>query len=209
MSKLQIYPSTVKDIITAAKQKTQNSSSLRIDQVAEEIEKIPSINTNDIFYINSFENLDHLEITHYGTQVSLNTNATQGNYSARMDLGTTIGNVGKAGAMFKQRPSQPIDLSKYEYIQFDLYISKAQSGSQFQVNFSSEMVSSNLEDGYNWLVGTERAPGWYRFKIKKDGINNPITADWSKISLIRFTYYNTSQTEPDGLYFLLDNLIAY
>ncbi len=202
MSKISIDENTVKNIITATKAKTKMTNALPFNGVSTAIRNIPSL-AEDVYFINTFEGTNNL-IDKFSTNLSLDTNCTQGNKSLRITPTTPVGNNANVGGMCIYTPNTPIDLSNYTYVQYDLYVPKYQEGAQFQVNF----VSGTTEDGFNWITSAARGAGWYRFRIEKSGISMPVAADWSSIAKIRFTYFNTNQVN-DGIYFLVDNLIAY
>jgi hypothetical protein len=114
-----------------------------------------------------------------------------------------VGQNKDVGAMVLYTPQNSMDLSKYKTISVDLFVSEAQVGSRFQINFATVG-----EDGYNWYFRSEEA-GWMRLELDMETMIKAVeSADWSSINAIRFTYVNTQQTSTN-VYFLIDNLVAY
>ncbi len=140
----------------------------------------------------------------FSTQLSLDTNHTQGNTSLKMNYSTAVGQTNKVGGMAILSLAKAVDLSKAKAITFDLYLGSDLTGNHgLQVNFAT-----SGQDGYNALVTlNDKNQGWYSFTLQTAAISPAVaTANWASIANIRVTWMNYSQLGPT--YFLLDNMKA-
>ncbi len=143
--------------------------------------------------------------TNYGVSAD---QKTQGNKSLKMTCTNpnTQYNSSRVGGMLHHRLNQKANLSGYDIVAFDIYLTKKMEGSHgFQVNFNT-----SGEDGFNKLVAlNDRGPGWVKFEILKSEIPAAVSgADWSNINNLRLSWFNyagwTTTTE-----FYIDNIRAY
>ena len=202
MSIYQIKETTLTNIANKIRSKLGVNKEIKVDEMANDISSIPSVK-EDVFMILDGEDSYDL-ITHFNTEVSsYNGNKVQGNRSLMIKPKKPVGQNDKVGAMALYTPQNSMDLSKYKTISVDLFVSEAQAGSRFQINFATEG-----EDGYNWIFRSEEA-GWMRLVLDMETMIKAVeSADWSSINAIRLTYINTQQTSTN-VYFLIDNLVAY
>ena len=145
--------------------------------------------------------------TMFDTSIALVADSTQGSSSLSMTCNNPAAEAAgsKVGGMVKQNLTNPIDLTGYTYVFFDLYVSRDMVGSNgFQVNFGT----SN-HDGYNTLVGIDNlTAGWHTFKIKLSDIPAAVSsADWSNINYLRYTWFNYTGSS-DVVTFKIDNVYA-
>ncbi len=140
----------------------------------------------------------------FSTQLSLDSEHTQGNTSLKMNYTTAIDQTNKVGGMVIIPLAEAVDLSQAKTVTFDLYLADALSGSHgLQVNFAT-----TGQDGYNTLVSlNNQTQGWHSFTIDTTSISPATnTANWASIAKIRVTWMNYYQAGPT--YFLLDNMKA-
>ena len=145
--------------------------------------------------------------TDFNTSIAIEgSNITQGTGSLRADFKKVTANAttNQVGGMVRYSFSSARDLSSYNDITFDYWISSPINGSAaLQVNF----VTNGVDDGCNFLVPLDGAqPGWHTVTLSK--LSPSVTANnpnWASIKAIRFTYFNYGNlTTPN--FMLLDNL---
>jgi|GEM_PF-1211950 len=147
----------------------------------------------------------------FNTEVAKHPSASQGSSSFSMFSTTPTAqqasNTGKIGAMAKYQYSTSIDLTDYKSIAFDYYLpySFNNQEAELELNF----CTNNPDDGYNirWDISNQ-SQGWYTKKINISDIAKVNdSADWSKITNLRFTWWNKCSRE-EKIIFLLDNIRA-
>ena len=144
--------------------------------------------------------------TAFSTTASLSDTKTQGDHSLKLTFTNpnANGNGSKLAGMAVFKFTNTADLSKYDYIRFDVYFSREMTGSNgFQINF----ISDNTEDGYNCLKAVNNfEAGWHSFNIKRTDIGKAVSsADWSNVKKLRFAWWNYSGIREET-YFLIDNV---
>ncbi len=164
-----------------------------------------------VLYVNDCEALQGWS-TAYATQVNLDKqDKTQGESSLTM-IGTKptenkISDTHYVGAMaFYDFPS-PADLTGYDTISFDYYLSEDMTGKvgQLQLNFAT-----NGEDGYNTLLTLDgKKAGWHTATFATNENAFKVTDfDWANINKLRYTWWNLNQSVP-SMTVKLDNLRFY
>ena len=144
----------------------------------------------------------------FKTDFGLIGTKTQGENSLRMtctdpDMYT---DSSKVGGMIHHTFTTPADLTNYEYVGFDLYLTEDLMGSSsFQLNFGT-----NSEDGYNHGYPlTDKKVGWYYVEVKRSDISKvKDTADWSNITNLRLTWFNYKPFTTETTFYI-DNIRAY
>ncbi len=144
--------------------------------------------------------------TAFAANASVNSgNKTEGSNSLKLDCPNPRSVAGNAvGGMAVLKFPSSANLSGYNYIQYDLYLSRKMVGSHgFQVNF----VSDTTEDGYNAMQAiNEWEAGWHTITLEKSKIGKAVnSADWSNINKMRFCWFNF-QGDSESAYFLIDNI---
>ncbi len=146
--------------------------------------------------------------TDFKTNVSKSSEKTQGSYSIKMactdpDLYT---DSSKIGGMMHHVFNKSADISKYNTIAFDLYLTEDLMGSSgLQINFCTDS-----QDGFNHMYPlNDKKVGWYHIELDRGTIPKvKDTADWSNINRIRFTWYNYKPFTTETVFYI-DNLYAY
>ena len=147
----------------------------------------------------------------FSTEVAKHPSASQGKSSISMVCATPTAqqaaNTGKIGAMAKYKYANAMDLTAYKSIAFDYYLPYNFEGKEadLELNFCTDTPN----DGYNirWEI-TDQKQGWYTKKINISDIPKVLDgADWSKITNLRFTWWNDCSRE-EKIIFLLDNIRA-
>ena len=106
------------------------------------------------------------------------------------------------------------DVTPYNKIRFSMwcgidYASSNRQEDYFQVNFVTQ-VEGYEQDGYNLNIPASKLrQGWNNdFVFDISDIGKAVdTADWSKITRMRYTWFNISQ--GDSVEFNIDNFVAY
>ena len=148
--------------------------------------------------------------TAFNTSAAIyNSNKTQGSNSLKLTFNSPAANnaSNKVGGMAILKFSNSADLRNYNYIQYDVYVSRQMTGSNgFQVNF----ITDTTEDGFNHMQAmNDWQPGWKTITLEKSKISKAVaSADWGNINKIRFLWMNYSGA-GDATYFLVDNVRAF
>ncbi len=134
---------------------------------------------------------------------------TQGDNSLKLTFNNPGANASgnKVGGMAVLKFTNKADLRDYNYIQYDVYLSREMTGSNgLQVNF----ITDTTEDGYNFMKPiNDWAAGWHTVTVAKGDIPKAVaSADWSNINKIRVLWFNYAGT-AESTYFLIDNLRAF
>lgn len=106
------------------------------------------------------------------------------------------------------------DVTPYNKIRFSMwcgidYASSNRQEDYFQVNFVTQ-IEGYEQDGYNLNIPASKLrQGWNNdFVFDISDIGKAVdTADWSKITRMRYTWFNISQ--GDSVEFNIDNFVAY
>ncbi len=147
--------------------------------------------------------------TAFGASVSVyGDNKTQGDHSLKLDCTDPAGTAAtnKVGGMAVIKFTNATDLSDYNYIQYDVYVSRKMTGSNgLQFNF----ISDTTEDGYNLMKAmNDWQIGWHTVTVEKSAISKAVaSADWSNINKMRICWFNF-QGSSEQTYFLIDNVVA-
>ncbi len=147
--------------------------------------------------------------THYATNVSLDrAYRREGTAGLKLDCTNPVSQPNNAvGGFALIRLSQSVNLTKYNYISYQLYLPKDMtSKSRFQVNF---VTNPNGEDGYNSIVNiTGWKQGWHTVTFRREDIGKAVDgADWAKIYNIRLVWFNDDKVATPT-HFFFDNLHA-
>ncbi len=135
-------------------------------------------------------------------------NKTQGDNSLKLTFSNpaATASTNKVGGMAVLKLTSATDLTGYDYIQFDVYLSRTMTGSHgFQLNF----ITDTTEDGYNYLKGiNDWAAGWHTITVERSAIGKAVSsADWSSIQKMRIAWWNYAGVSEET-YFLVDNIRA-
>lgn len=157
----------------------------------------------DHLMINNFET-DANTSDSFNTAISTDSEHTQGFRSLKMEPKSPLGNGASVGGMIYYSPAKALDLTPYQYISLDLYVSTECSGT-FQINFATYGA-----DGFNHgsIDLAALNTGWNHIVIEREAVGMAANADWANIATLRFTWFNYAQ-QNNGCYFLIDNLVAY
>lgn len=106
------------------------------------------------------------------------------------------------------------DMTPYTYVRFSMwcgidYRTSDRQQDYFQVNFVTQ-VDGSEQDGYNLNIPASMLRyGWNNdFVFRLSDIGKAVdTADWSKITRMRYTWFNISGGE--GVEFNIDNFVAF
>ncbi len=145
--------------------------------------------------------------TAYSTQVSCDRYyRREGTTSLKLNCSNPVSSeTHDVGGFALVRMAQAMDLSKYNYISYQVYLPQDMtSKSRFQVNFAT-----SGEDGYNsnvYITGWKA--GWHTVTFEKSKIGKAKDdADWSKIYNVRIVWFNEDRVATPT-YFYFDNLRA-
>ncbi len=146
---------------------------------------------------------------HYATQVSVDRYyRREGTAGLKMDCTNPVSQANNTvGGFALIRLSQSANLSKYNYLSYQLYLPKDMTtNSRFQVNY---VTNPNGEDGFNSIVNiTGWKAGWHTVTLRKEDIGKAVDgADWSKIYNIRLVWFNDGK-DATPTYFYVDNIHA-
>ena len=136
-------------------------------------------------------------------------NKTQGSNSLKLEFTNPAAQYSgnKVGGMAVLKFANSVNLSEYNYIQYDVYLSRKMTGSNgFQTNF----ITDTTEDGYNYMRPlNDWEAGWHTVTVDKPAITKAVaSADWSNINKIRFLWFNFAGASNET-YFLIDNVRAF
>ncbi|MBR4282238.1 MAG: SGNH/GDSL hydrolase family protein, partial [Clostridia bacterium] len=181
--------------------------------------KMPSLNEanavepykkNGVLYVNDCDSLNGWS-GDYGTNVTLSTDSpTQGKGAVSLSGGdnTKINDTQYIGGMAYLEFTSSADLSGYDTIAFDYYISKSMLGKvgQLQLNFATTGA-----DGYNTLFNINGlSAGWHSVSVSSNLDSfKATTFDWSQINKLRFTWWNINNSISDGMTIKIDNIRMY
>ncbi len=172
--------------------------------------KMPYVK-NGILYVNECDAL-------FGWTGAYSTNVTldkedkkQGTASLVLDAlnptGNKISDTHYIGAMTFLTFPQAADLSGYDTLAFEYYLSEDMAGKtgQLQLNFAT-----TGEDGYNTLITLDgKKAGWHTatFATNLAGFK-AVDYDWTKINKLRYTWWNLNQSVSD-MTVKIDNIRFY
>ena len=145
----------------------------------------------------------------YNSTATLNTqNKTQGNASLQLYGKTPTTNKNEVGAMAFIHFDTPQNLSGYDTILYDLYLSKDLTGKSgnLQVNFATK-----TQDGYNTMIGLgDKTEGWHTIALPTNNANFLAKEDfnWAEVNDIRITWFNRDASVSD-LTICVDNIRLY
>ena len=147
--------------------------------------------------------------TAYSTQVSCDRSyRREGTAGLKMNCTNPVSSSTQTvGGFALVRLAQCVDLSKYNYLSYQLYLPKDMTtNSRFQVNY---VTNPNGEDGYNSIVNiTGWKAGWHTVTFRKDDFGKAVDgADWSQIYNIRLVWFNDGK-DATPTYFFVDNIHA-
>ena len=147
--------------------------------------------------------------THYATQVSVDRSyRREGTAGLKLNCTNPVSQANNSvGGFALIRLSQSANLSKYNYLSYQLYLPKdMNTNSRFQVNY---ITNPNGEDGFNSIVNiTGWKAGWHTITLRKEDIGKAVDgADWSKIYNIRLVWFNDGK-DATPTYFYVDNIHA-
>ena len=126
----------------------------------------------------------------------------------------SIGNGVGAMAFYDYSGGNYADMTPYSYVRFSMwcgidYRTSDRQQDYFQVNFVTQ-VDGSEQDGYNLNIPASMLrQGWNNdFVFRLSDIGKAVdTADWSKITRMRYTWFNISG--GDSVEFNIDNFVAF
>lgn len=141
----------------------------------------------------------------YKTTASITTTEkTQGDGAIKIVPGGYTGQTASVASMaFIDFPNSQ-DLSNYDKIYYDLYLSqKISVKGSFQMNF---VTGAAAHDGYNFDIDiTTLNQGWNTIEIPRESVAAAVgVADWSQIDRLRLTWFN--QGGATSGYMIVDNI---
>ena len=137
------------------------------------------------------------------TDVSLDTaSKTQGEASVKMEFQKATVNEVFGGCAYLEF-AEPLDVTNYSSIKFDLNLSKASGGKSqgIQINLVSDLASGY---GYNLMAGLDTVePGWNSYEVPIQSSDVVAGTDLTSVKRIRIGYLN--YRNQDAQSFTLDN----